>query len=222
MIELNPVVQFKNMEKMFSDVKKESQENMKKLTKHMVRRVPRMVGKRVSEKYNIPASEIYPPMFKVKTDKVTKEKKKVAKLGRVKIHGETLDTLTFTWEGKSIPLTRFKVKPATMEALPEHPTIEPYDISFEILRGKRETLKADDSQFPNIYFGKRQYSNRRIFIANLSSGATPVYSHDKSRKITGRIGGLSVPAMVNDFDVERLYQKDINKELEAQIKKLRG
>ena len=123
-----PVVEFRNLEKMYSGIKKQSQANMKKLTTAMVRRVPRIVGKRASERYSLPASDFYPPAHKVKTDRKTGQKIQVKKAGWVKIRGETLDDLTFMWEARRLTVQRFKMKPAVV---PEKPQ-KPYDITFSV------------------------------------------------------------------------------------------
>jgi hypothetical protein len=198
-----PVVEFKNLEKMYANTKKQTQENMKKLTTHMVRRVPRMVGKRASERYSLPASDFYPPNHKVKTDRKTGEKKTVKKAGLVKIKGETLEDLTFTWEARRLTVQRFKMKP---NAVPKKPQ-EPYDITFSVLRGLRQTLR-DNGQY-------------RHFVQDLKGVTQALYARQGSRKIEGVAKSLSVPIMIDNANVRPKILKDINAELEAQIKKLR-
>lgn len=203
MVKYEPIVEFKNLEKMYANTKKQTQENMKKLTTHMVRRVPRMVGKRASERYNLPASEFYPPNHKVKTDRKTGKKTQVKKAGWVKIKGETLDDLTFTWEARRLTVQRFKMKP---NAVPKNPQ-EPYDITFSVLRGTRQTLNNDG-----------QY---RHFVQDLKGVIQALYARQGQRKISGVAKTLSVPIMIDNENVKPNILKDINAELEAQIKKLR-
>lgn len=202
-----PVVEFRNLEKMYSGIKKQSQANMKKLTTAMVRRVPRIVGKRASERYSLPASDFYPPAHKVKTDRKTGQKIQVKKAGWVKIRGETLDDLTFMWEARRLTVQRFKMKPAVV---PEKPQ-KPYDITFSVLRGSRQTLDSN-------YKGAR---NMRFFIQDLKGVTQALIAMQGERKIKAVAKTLSVPIMIDNENVKPNILKDINAELEAQIKKLR-
>lgn len=208
MVKFEPAVEFKNIEKAYSAVKKESAENMRKITTAMARKVPRIVGKRVAERYSIPASEIYPPAYKVKTDRKTGAKTRVKKAGSVKVTGETLDELTFTWESRRLTVQRFKMKPS---AVPKNPH-EPYDITFSVLRGSRQTLGRTDKY--------------RFFIQNLHGVVQALYAtNDRSsalnRKIAGVAKTLSVPIMIDNSNIKDKWRADINSELELQIKKLR-
>ena len=212
MVRYEPVVEFKNLEKMYSNIKKDSQEKMKKLTTAMVRKVPRMVGKRASERYNLPASEFYPPNHKVKTDRKTGQKTQVKKAGWVKIKGDTLNNLTFTWEARRLTVQRFKMKP---NAVPKKPN-EPYDITFSVLRGSQQKLENTTVMGHDV----------RFFVQDLKGVVQALYAtNDRSsalnRKIAGVAKTLSTPIMISNPDVEKEYLKDINKEIELQIKKLR-
>ncbi len=212
MVRYEHVVEFKNLEKMYSNIKKDSQEKMKKLTTAMVRKVPRMVGKRASEKYNLPASDFYPPSHKIKTDRKTGEKLRVKKAGQVKIKGDTISNLEFTWESRRLTVQRFKMKP---NSVPKKPN-EPYDITFSVLRGSQQ--KVEDTKVLG--------NDVRFFIQDLRGVVQAVYAtNDRSsalnRKIAGVAKTLSVPIMIDNKDVKPNIQKDINKELETQIKKLR-
>lgn len=198
---------------MYANTKKQTQANMKKLTTAMVRRVPRIVGKRASEKYNLPASEFYPPSHKVKTDRKTGVKTKVRKAGMVKINGETLDDLTFTWEARRLTIQRFKMKPNKVPNKPH----EPYDITFSVLRGSQQKVQDRET-----VMGHRV----RFFVQDLKGVVQALYattdrSSELNRKIYGVAKTVSTPIMVSNKDVEQNYLKDINEELKAQIKKLR-
>lgn len=202
-----PVIEFQNLEKMYSNLKKQSQKNMQILTKQMVRKVPRIVGKRASERYSLPASDFYPPNHKVKTDKKTGQKIQVKKAGWLKIKGETLDDLTFKWESRRLTVQRFKMKPAVV---PEEPQ-KPYDITFSLLRGSRQTIQDN---YTSTRF-------MRFFVQDLKGVVQALVAMEGERKIKGVAKTLSVPIMIDNENVKPKILEDINKELEAQIKKLR-
>jgi hypothetical protein len=179
---------------------------MQKLTKQMVRRVPRLVGKRVAERYSIPANEVYPPAYKVKTDRGTGAKTKVAKLSKVNIKGDDLDTLAFTWEGRRPTLQRFKPKP---NSVPDQRGL--YDITFSVLRGQRQTLEAPEGF--------------RNFVAELNSGVHIVYATNNrnsalNRKIIDPVRAVSVPIMIDQKDVKKNIQRDINETMLKELKAL--
>lgn len=203
MINLSTFLDFKAMEKMYSDTKKRTQENMKKVTTNMTRKVPRIVGKVASKRYSLPASDFYPPIHKVKTDRKTGKKSKVKKAGWVTVHGETLDDLFFTWEGRRLTVQRFKMKPS---AVPEKPR-EPYDITFSVIRGSKQTL--------------RNGGKYRHFVQELKGVTQALYAIEDNRKIAGVAKTLSVPIMIDNQEVRPKIQEEINRELAEQIKKLR-
>lgn len=199
-------VDFKEVQNLLKKTRDESRENMQKLTKQMVRRVPRLVGKRVAERYNIPANEVYPPAYKVKTDKGTGAKTKVNKLSQVNIKGEDLETLAFTWEGRRPTLQRFKPTP---NKIPKNR--EPYDITFSVLRGQRQTLEAPEGF--------------RNFVAELNSGVHIVYATNNrssplNRKIIDPVRAASVPVMIDQKDVRANIQRDINETMLKELKAL--
>ena len=198
---------FGSVQRLYADTKATAQDNMKKLTKQMVRRVPRLAGKRVAERYNIPANEVYPPAHKVKTDRETGTKREVKKLAKVKVKGDTLDSVSFTWEGRRPTVQRFKMKPA---AIPENPR-DKYDITFSVLRGQRQTLENNE-QF-------------RYFVQNIKGVVQAVYAHnDRSpavnRKIAGVAKTVSVPIMLDQKNVNAKIRRDINETMLAEIKRL--
>ena len=177
---------------------------MKKITKQMVRDVPRMAGKRVSERYNIPASEIYPPQFKVKTNKETGAKYKVKKAAGVKITGETLDTINIEWTGRRLTIQRFKMKPKT-------PTRkEGAAVSFEILRGKRKALESN---------GERRYFVQNIKGVTQGVSATNNKGKVLNRKIDRIEKTLSIPIMIDNETVNKNIHKDINEKLKVLLNK---
>lgn len=200
-------VNFDDVQKLYAKTRATARDNMRKLTKQMVRRVPRIAGKRVSERYNIPATEVQPPAHKVKTDRATGTKREVKKLARVKVKGETLDSISFTWEGRRPTVQRFKMKPSIV---PENPR-ESYDITFSVLRGQRQSLDSDEKY--------------RYFVQNLRGVVQAVYAYnDRSpamnRKIAGVAKVLSVPVMIDNKNVKPLIQRDINKVMLEEIRKL--
>jgi hypothetical protein len=171
-----------------------------------------MVGKRASERYNLPASEFYPPSHKVKTDRKTGQKLKVKKAGQVKIKGDTISNLEFMWESRRLTVQRFKMKP---NAVPKNPR-EPYDITFSVLRGSQQ--RVEDTKVLG--------NDVRFFVQELKGVTQALYAtNDRNsslnRKIAGVAKTLSVPIMIDNKDVKPNIQKDINKELVEQIKKLR-
>lgn len=201
-------VDFSEIQTMYKRTKETSKERMKKLTTLAARRVPRLVGKRVAERYNISAVEVYPPKYKVKTDRHTKTKYNVVKLSNVRITGETLDTLAFVWEGRRGTVQRFKMKP---NAVPKNPR-EPYDITFSVLRGKTQALKRTDDV--------------RYFVQEVKGVVHAVYASNNrssalNRKIQGIAKTISVPIMIDNENVQPNVQRDINKLMEDEIRKLK-
>lgn len=197
---------FREVQNLLKKTRDEARTNMQKLTKQMVRRVPRLVGKRVSERYNIPANEIYPPAYKVKTDKGTGAKRKINKLSKMNIKGEDLESLVFTWEGRRPTLQRFKPKPNKVLN-----NKEPYDITFSVLRGERQTLEAPEGF--------------RNFVAELNSGVHIVYATNNrssamNRKIIDPVRAVSVPVMIDQKDVRENIQRDINETMLKELKAL--
>lgn len=203
---VNITVDLEQVQKLYADEKKRARENMQKVTKQMARKVPRITGKRVSERYNIPASEVYPPSHKVKTDRKTGIKTKVKKATSVKIKGDTLDNLNFTWESRRLTVQRFKMKP---KAVPKRPQ-KPYDISFEVLRGKQQGFKD---------------TSRRFFVQDIKGviqavSATNNRSAALNRKIDRVEKTLSVPIMIDNAEVNKAIYRDINATLLEEIKKV--
>ena len=194
------------VQKLYAAEKKRAGENMRRLTDKMARNVPRIVGKRVSERYNIAASEVYPPEFKVKTDRKTKAKKWVKKAAKVTVRGDNLGNLNFYWEARRLTVQRFKMKPG---AIPKKPR-EPYDISFSVLRGSRQNV-ADE------YAHGR---NMRFFIQELKGVTQALVAIEDSRKIAGVAKTLSVPVMIDNQEVNANVYRDINAALLEEIKKL--
>jgi hypothetical protein len=193
---------------MYAQEKARARENMQKLTKQMARKVPRIAGKRVSERYNLPASEVYPPEFKVKTDRKTKAKTYKKKAAKVTVRGDNLGNLNFYWEARRLTVQRFKMKP---NAVPKK-TREPYDITFSVLRGSTQTVNSN-------YEGAK---NMRFYIQNLKGVVQALVSIGGSRKIAGVAKTLSVPVMIDNEEVNTLIYRDINKTLLEEIKRIYG
>lgn len=194
------------IQKMYANERNRARENMRKVTKQMARNIPRIAGKRVSERYNIPASEIYPPAFKVKTDRKTGIKTKTKKAATVKVKGETLDTLNFTWESRRLTVQRFKMKP---KAVPKNPQ-KLYSVSFSVLRGQQHTLEGND---------------RRYFVQDIKGvvqavSATNNQSAALNRKIDRVEKTLSVSIMIDNQIVNRNIYRDINEQMLQEIKKV--
>lgn len=204
--QINIDADFRAVQNLLKKTRKESQENMKVLAKQMVRKVPRIVGKEVSKRYNIPANEVYPPAYKVKTVKGADAKVKIKKLSKVNIQGEDLESLAFTWEGRRPTLQRFKPKPNRVMG-----NREPYDISFSVLRGERQTLEAPEGF--------------RNFVAVLNSGTHIVYATNNrsaamNRKIIDPVRAISVPIMIDQKDVNESIRRELNKTLLDEIKRI--
>ena len=204
---INLDVNFEDVQRLYAKTRDTARDNMQKLTKQMARRVPRLAGKRVAERYNIPANEVQPPAHKVKTDRATGAKREVKKLARVNVKGDTLDSISFTWEGRRPTVQRFKMKPTTV---PENPR-ESYDITFSVLRGERQALENDEKF--------------RYFVQDLRGVVQAVYAYnDRSpavnRKIAGVAKVLSVPIMIDNKNVRPLIRRDINDLMLKEIKRL--
>lgn len=200
-------VNFDDVQKLYAKTRETARDNMKKLTKIMVRSVPRIAGKRVSERYNIPAAEVKPPYHKIKIDKASGEEIKKKKLARVLVKGDTLESLEFEWQGRRPTVQRFKMKPSTV---PENPR-ESYDITFSVLRGQRQSLEKDEKF--------------RYFVQDIRGVVQAVYAHnDRSsrgnRKIAGIAKVLSVPIMIDNKNVKPLIYRDINGMMLKEIKRL--
>jgi hypothetical protein len=168
--------------------------------KDMRRDVPRLVGKRVAERYNIKATECQPPEHKVTVSKKTGQKKSVRRATAVKTSGETLETLSWVWTGRRLTAQRFSMKPG---GIPSNKAR--YDISFTVLRGKEERLESDEGRiyFINDLRGVRQAMSRK----------TDGRKIDRVEKTT------SIPVMIDNENLQPLIQRDINERLEDRLNK---
>jgi hypothetical protein len=199
-------VDVSQVEKLYSAEKRRARENMRRLTDKMARNVPRMVGKRVAERYNIAASEVYPPEFKVKTDRKTKAKRRVKKAARLTVRGDNLGNLNFYWEARRLTVQRFKMKPGSV------PTKQgaPYNITFSVLRGSRQNVADEYAHGQNM----------RFFIQELKGVTQALVAIEGRRKIAGVAKTLSVPVMIDNQEVNANIYRDINSAMMDEIKKL--
>jgi hypothetical protein len=185
-------------------VNKEVIEPVKKATgatvRDLRRDVPRIVGKRVAERYNLKSSEVQPPEHKVTISKKTGEKKVTNRATAVKITGETLETLSWTWTGRNLTAARFSLKPGGILS-----NKQKYTPSFTVLRGKEERLESDDE--------------RVYFINNLKGVRQALSRKADGRKIDRVEKTMSIPVMIDNEKIQPLIQRDVNERLEDRLNK---
>lgn len=185
-------------------IEKEVVSPVKKATgatiRDLKRDVPRIVGKRVAERYNIKASELQPPQHKVTVSKKTGNKKVTHRASAVKIQGETLETLSWTWTGNALTASRFTMKPG---GIPSNK--QKYNITFSVLRGRETKLESNDERvfFINNLHGVRQALSRKV----------------GSRKIDRVEKTVSIPVMVDNENIQPLIQRDVNERLADRLNK---
>ena len=134
----------------------------------------------------------------------TKEKTKVKKAAKLRIEGETLDTLNFTWESRRLTVQRFKMKPQKVPKKPQ----QPYDVTFSVLRGAQQSFKPT--------------AERRYFVQDIKGVVQAVSARNDyaPRKINRIEKTLSVSIMIDHPEVNANIYRDVNKEMAKEIKRI--
>lgn len=157
----------------------------------MRRRVPGKVADEVVTVYGIKKSEITP------ISKSAKKPKKTA--GSIRVKGATVSEVSITYAGRLLTPTHFSMTPKA----PPKPT------------GKKRRRKPITAQ---IKKGQRKSLGSDVFLgSNRGGGYIPFRRTTKSRYPIESVKTLSLPQMIDNENVSKRIQQDINELLEKRL-----
>lgn len=157
----------------------------------MRRRVPGKVADEVVTAYGIKKSEITP------ISKSAKKPKKTA--GSIRVKGATVSEVSITYAGRLLTPTHFSMTPKA----PPKPTGKKRrrnPITAQIKKGQRKSLGSD------VFLG-----------SNRGGGYIPFRRTTKSRYPIESVKTLSLPQMIDNENVSKRIQQDINELLEKRL-----
>lgn len=157
----------------------------------MRRRVPGKVADEVVTAYGIKKSEITP------ISKSAKKPKKTA--GSIRVKGATVSEVSITYAGRLLTPTHFSMTPKA----PPKPTgtkRRRKPITAQIKKGQRKSLGSD------VFLG-----------SNRGGGYIPFRRTTKSRYPIESVKTLSLPQMIDNENVSKRIQQDINELLEKRL-----
>lgn len=216
--------QIQNYDKLKSTIakiKEQSARAERSAVKDMKSRAPGWIASAVTEQYNIKKSEITP------ASKSSKKPQK--KAGSISISGDTIETLTFTYQGRRLtpthfgmtpkkPAGRLKVKSLTPGGafqvtrkggsdvvFASQP--KPYQITMEVHKGQRKTLSGKYAPAP--------------FLAPANKGSSTIIPFQRTggdgKYAVEAIKTTSVPQMVQNEVVAEVFLARINEVLEDRL-----
>lgn len=204
------VKEYGKLKKKIEENEKKSQNAVKKTVSDFKSRAPGWVSQAVTEVYSIKKADV---------KSCFKGAKKAA--GSIKIKGVKVDNLQLVYNGRLLTPTHFKMKPATLPAkrlkdrrlIPSQAIktdkrigdvamvspVAPYQISVEVYKGKRKTIKQDN-----------------VFLGNNGGGKfIPFQRTGPGRNDIKSIKSTSVPQMITNESVA----KDIKDRLDEGLGK---
>ena len=190
-----------------------SDEVMDLTCKDMISRAPGKVASAVTDIFGIKKSEI-------------KYNKKVVKnkAGYISVRGETLSSLELRYAGRTLTPLHFGMTP---KSRPEGK--KKYKIKAKIRKGKLTTFYPREKRGNKTY---PDYLHGDTFLAPASKSTTiiPWFRNSSDRLDISPIKTLSLPQMVSNEDVSKIYGKELgellqdryNHQLKRHFKKVIG
>ena len=192
--------QIKNAEKLRKDLEALQTNGKKAISatvKDLKSRAPAWIAQEVVNAYNIKKSEITP------------SKSGGKRAGSIKIAGETIESLTFTYSGRLLTPVHFGMSPKSP------PAGKKYTIKATILKGQKKTI----GKYLTTRTRGGPYSGRSHNIL-MSTGSTteggtpyiPFQRMSKDRKDIKKFTTVSVPQMVGNKQVGEAIIGRLNEE----------
>lgn len=202
-------VQIKNYEKLLGDIegiKEGSEKAIKATISDMRARAPGMIATCVTGIFNIKKSEITPAGGK------SAKPKKMA--GSIRIKGETIDTMTITYEGRMLTPVHFGMTPKAA------PKGKKYTLKQQVYKGKTEVIgRYLNTRTPGGPFAKRSHNILMGTGATAPGkvGAIPFQRMSEERTDIKKFTTISMPQMITSDKVAPLIKDKLSTTLKQRL-----
>ncbi len=195
-------VQIRNFEKLLGSIE-EIQASSAKAIKYTIsdirKRAPGMIATQVTGIYNIKKSEITPASGK------TSKPKKMA--GRIRIAGETIDTMTIVYSGRLLTPVHFGMTPKTP------PQGRKYTLRQQVIKGKKEIIgRYLATRTPGGPYSKRSHNILMGTGAKSADkvSAIPFQRMSENRTDLRKFTTISMPQMITSEKVAPIIKEGLD------------
>lgn len=204
------------LSKQFNKLEKNAEKAVNSTVRDFKSRAPGWVSQAIREKYNIKAQEIKP------LTKAGKEKG-VKSAGRIRVEGETLETVTLTYKGRVLTPIHFGLLPKAPKTTYKL-TAKVKDGMRKRLGGRKALTKRQKKNIGRNFTRQGERHTRREPIILIHTGNTREggVDHIPMRiKKNGRLEAIktiSLPQMVDNEDVRQTINATIEEEMSKRLK----